>query len=141
MVNDLLPSYLEEETDASEGNGATDPVPNGHFRNSDAAKSPQALANPFFPEVDSLLSLFKNSCMQLVDLRKQVKHQLISFRFYALHLDHLPNFHVCSQIDQKLYNDKKEVSTQDSKHRKTLSEVSLTGLIDIYSVIQIRLAD
>lgn len=139
MVNDLLPSYLEEETDASEGNGATDAVPNGHFRNSDAAKSPQALSNPFFPEVDSLLSLFKNSCTQLVDLRKQVKHQLISFRFYTFHLDHLPNFHVCSQIDQKLYNDKQEVSAQDSKHRKTLSEVILTGLIDIYSVMQIRL--
>lgn len=80
MVNDLLPSYLEEEIDASEGNGATDVMPNGHFRNNaDAPKAPQVLSNPFFPEVDSLLSLFKNSCMQLVDLRKQVKLQLISF--------------------------------------------------------------
>lgn len=122
MVNDLLPSYVEEETDTSEGNGATDAIPNGQLN---AAKATQASSSPFFPEVDSLLSLFKNSCMQLVDLRKQVQLQLIiSFQCYVNHLVDLSNIDVCSQIDQKLYNDKSEVSAQDSKHRKTLSEVS-----------------
>lgn len=85
MVNDLLPSYLEEE-DTSEVNGATDAMHNGHLRTpSDTAKAAQALANPFFPEVDGLLSLFKNSCVQLIDLRKQVKHRLISFWHYVIH--------------------------------------------------------
>lgn len=116
LVNDLLPSYLEEE-DTSEVNGATDAMLNGHLRtSSDTAKTAQALANPFFPEVDGLLSLFKNSCVQLIDLRKQ--------------------------IDQKLYNDKKEVSAQDSKHRKTLSELEkgVDGLFDSFSRLDSRIS-
>lgn len=116
LVNDLLPSYLEEE-DTSEVNGATDAMPNGHLRtSSDTAKAAQVLSNPFFPEVDGLLSLFKNSCMQLIDLRKQ--------------------------IDQKLYNDKKEVSAQDSKHRKTLSELEkgVDGLFDSFSRLDSRIS-
>ncbi|XP_041991133.1 exocyst complex component SEC10b-like isoform X2 [Salvia splendens] len=113
LVNDLLPSYVEEETDASEGNGATDAIPNGQLN---AAKATQASSSPFFPEVDSLLSLFKNSCMQLVDLRKQ--------------------------IDQKLYNDKSEVSAQDSKHRKTLSELEkgVDGLFDSFARLDSRIS-
>lgn len=73
MVNELLPSYLEEETDSSEGHGGNDAMSNGHLRTSDTAKATQAQPSPSFPEVDALLSLFKNSCMQLIDLRKQVK--------------------------------------------------------------------
>ncbi|XP_047971420.1 exocyst complex component SEC10b isoform X1 [Salvia hispanica] len=113
LVNDLLPSYVEEETDTSEGNGATDAIPNGQLN---AAKATQASSSPFFPEVDSLLSLFKNSCMQLVDLRKQ--------------------------IDQKLYNDKSEVSAQDSKHRKTLSELEkgVDGLFDSFARLDSRIS-
>ncbi|KAH6813435.1 exocyst complex component sec10 [Perilla frutescens var. frutescens] len=116
LVNELLPSYLEEETDTSEGNGAADVMSNGHSRTSETAKAAQALSNPSFPEVDALLSLFKNSCMQLTDLRKQ--------------------------IDQKLYNDKKEVSAQDSKHRKTLSELEkgVDGLFDSFARLDSRIS-
>jgi chromosome condensin MukBEF MukE localization factor len=39
---------------------------------SDAAKLAQGLSSPLFPEVDSLLSLFRDSCTELIDLRKQV---------------------------------------------------------------------
>ncbi|KAG8364205.1 hypothetical protein BUALT_Bualt19G0104100 [Buddleja alternifolia] len=117
LVNELLPSYLEEETDTSEGHGANDALPNGHLRTpSDAAKLAQGLSSPLFPEVDALLSLFKNSCTQLTDLRKQ--------------------------IDGKLYNLKKEVSTQDSKHRKTLSELEkgVDGLFDSFARLDSRIS-
>lgn len=76
LVNELLPSFQEDETDSSEGHGnvsGSDALPNGHFRaSSDAAKFAQGLSDPLFPEVDKLLSLFKDSCKELVDLRKQV---------------------------------------------------------------------
>ncbi|KAK4401768.1 Exocyst complex component SEC10b [Sesamum angolense] len=72
-------------------------MPAGHMRtHSDAGKASQVISSPLFPEVEALLSLFKNSSIQLIDLRKQ--------------------------IDKKLSNLKNEVATQDSKHRKTLSE-------------------
>lgn len=65
LVNDLLPSFQEEEANSSDAN---DVFPNGTIRGpSDVAK----LA-PLFPEVDALLSLFKDSCRELVDLRQQV---------------------------------------------------------------------
>ncbi|KAL3843859.1 hypothetical protein ACJIZ3_001262 [Penstemon smallii] len=114
LVNELLPSYLEEETDTSEGHGSNDTMLNGHFRTpSDAA---QGMSSPLFPEVDALLSLFKNSCVQLVDLRKQV--------------------------DGKLYNLKKEVASQDSKHRKTLSELEkgVDGLFDSFARLDSRIS-
>ncbi|KAL3814305.1 hypothetical protein ACJIZ3_015573 [Penstemon smallii] len=117
LVNELLPSYLEEETEASEGHGANDGMQNGHFRApSDTAKLAQGLSSPLFPEVDALLSMFKNSCVQLIDLRKQ--------------------------IDGKLYNLKKEVSTQDSKHRKTLSELEkgVDGLFDSFARLDSRIS-
>ncbi|XP_068486310.1 exocyst complex component SEC10a-like [Phaseolus vulgaris] len=81
-----------EEAEADDGE------PNGHIRvSSDAAKySSQAVASPLFPGVEKLLSLFKDSCKELLELRKE--------------------------IDGRLYNLKKDVSVQDSKHRKTLSE-------------------
>lgn len=67
LVNELLPSFQEEDADSLEGNSninGNDALPNG--------RSAQGLSNPLFPEVDSLLSMFKNSCSQLVELRKQV---------------------------------------------------------------------
>ncbi|KAL9141452.1 hypothetical protein ABFS82_14G104400 [Erythranthe guttata] len=89
---------------------------NGHLRIPDAGKSAPGVSSPLFPEVDALLSLFKNSCTQLVDLRKQ--------------------------IDGKLYNLKKEVSTQDSKHRKTLSELEkgVDGLFDSFARLDSRIS-
>ncbi|PHT55132.1 Exocyst complex component SEC10 [Capsicum baccatum] len=77
LVNEILPSYQEEESDSAEGhvNGVgSDALPNGNLRAPpDAGKSAQGLSSPLFPEVDALLSLFKNSCKQLVDLRKQLE--------------------------------------------------------------------
>ncbi|KAK3428595.1 exocyst complex component SEC10b [Eucalyptus grandis] len=120
LVNDHLPSFQEEETDSSEGHGnisANDVLPNGTLRASaDAAKSAQGLSTPLFPEVDALLTLFKDSCRELVDLRKQV--------------------------DGRLYNLKKEVSVQDSKHRKTLSELEkgVDGLFDSFARLDSRIS-
>ncbi|WRX26344.1 Exocyst complex component Sec10-like - like 2 [Theobroma cacao] len=74
LVNELLPSFQEEEADTADGHsiGGTDVLPNGHIRvSSDATKFAQGLSAPLFPEVDALLSLFKDSCRELVDLRKQ----------------------------------------------------------------------
>jgi hypothetical protein len=74
------------------------------FRGDDAPGAPPppppvlGAAPPVFPAVDELLGLFKHSCKELVDLRRQ--------------------------IDKRLQNLKKEVATQDAKHRKTLGEVS-----------------
>lgn len=75
MVNELLPSFQDEETDSLGHNnfGGNDALPNGHSRiPSDVGKFAQVLSSPLFPEVDALLSLFKNSSMQLIDLQKQV---------------------------------------------------------------------
>ncbi|EPS73932.1 hypothetical protein M569_00824, partial [Genlisea aurea] len=117
LVNELLPSYSTDESDASDGHGANDSIPNGHLRSSsDTGKLSQGLLSPLFPEVDALLSLFKNSCTQLIDLRKQ--------------------------IDDKLNNLKKEVSAQDSKHRKTLSELEkgVEGLFDSFARLDSRIS-
>ncbi|KAI3441763.1 WRKY domain-containing protein [Psidium guajava] len=120
LVNDLLPSFQEEETDSAEGHGniiANDVLPNGTLRASaDAAKSAQRISTPLFPEVDALLTLFKDSCRELVDLRKQV--------------------------DGRLYDLKKEVSIQDSKHRKTLAELEkgVDGLFDSFARLDSRIS-
>lgn len=74
-MNELLPSFQEEETDSIEGhnNISNDVFPNGHVRGaSDTIKFSQGLSTPLFPEVDKLLALFKDSSQELVDLRKQV---------------------------------------------------------------------
>jgi len=71
LVNDLLPSFLDEEADSGDGHGniaGVDGLTNGHLRGQSAPLS----SAPFFPEVDGLLSLFKDACKELVDLRKQV---------------------------------------------------------------------
>lgn len=76
LVNELLPSFQEEESDSAEGHGnigGSDALANGHLRApTDAAKLLQGLS-PLFPEVDALLSLFRDSCRELIDLRKQVE--------------------------------------------------------------------
>lgn len=120
LVNELLPSFQEEEGDSLEGHsnlGGSDALANGNFRmQPDGGRSAQALSSPLFPEVDALLLLFKNSCMQLVDLRKQ--------------------------IDGKLYNLKKDVAAQDSKHRKTLGELEkgVDGLFDSFARLDSRIS-
>ncbi|KAF5731753.1 putative sec10 [Tripterygium wilfordii] len=104
-----------DEADSAEG--GSDVLPNGHVRApSDVTKFSQGLASPLFPDVDALLSLFKDSCRELVDLRKQV--------------------------DGKLYNLKKEVSLQDSKHRKTLAELEkgVDGLFDSFARLDSRIS-
>ena len=71
LVNELLPSFNEEEADSSDISGSD--LPNGHRRvPSDAAKYTQGVSAPLFPEVEKLLALFKDSCKELVELRKQV---------------------------------------------------------------------
>ncbi|XP_062090404.1 exocyst complex component SEC10b [Humulus lupulus] len=120
LVNDLLPSFQEEDTDPSEGHSnisGSDVLANGHLRGPpDASKSAQGLSGPLFPEVDKLLSLFKDSCKELVDLRKQ--------------------------IDGRLNNLKKDVSSQDSKHRKTLTELEkgVDGLFDSFARLDSRIS-
>ncbi|CAI9095527.1 OLC1v1031508C2 [Oldenlandia corymbosa var. corymbosa] len=112
LVNELLPSYQEDETESAEGHGTASDLSNGNLRfASDPSKS-----TPMFPEVDALLSLFKNSCSELIDLRKQ--------------------------IDGKLYNLQKEVTIQDSKHRKTLGELEkgVDGLFDSFARLDSRIS-
>lgn len=76
LVNELLPSYQEDETDSADGHSnlaGNDVLSNGNLRMPlEAGKSAQGVSSPLFPEVDALLSLFKNSCTELIDLRKQV---------------------------------------------------------------------
>ncbi|KAF3966626.1 hypothetical protein CMV_009295 [Castanea mollissima] len=110
LVNELLPSFQDEEADSSEGggHGGNDGLSNGHLRGAAAA--------PLFPEVDKLLALFNDSYKELVDLRKQ--------------------------IDGRLYNLKKEVSIQDSKHRKTLAELEkgVDGLFGSFARLDSRIS-
>ncbi|GLT84635.1 hypothetical protein SLE2022_028540 [Rubroshorea leprosula] len=112
LVKDLLPSFQDEEADSADAHGninGNDVLPNGNMRApSDASKFSQALSAPLFPEVDPLLSLFKDSFRELVDL--------------------------CKQIDSKLFN-LKELSVQDAKHQKTLAELEkgVDGLFDSFA--------
>ncbi|KAF5811569.1 putative exocyst complex component Sec10 [Helianthus annuus] len=111
LVNELLPAFQEEDADSLEGNGnisGNDALSNG--------RSTQTQSSPLFPEVDSLLSMFKNSCSQLVELQKQ--------------------------IDGRLYNLKKDVAAQDSKHRKTLGELEkgVDGLFDSFARLDSRIS-
>ncbi|XP_065859757.1 exocyst complex component SEC10b [Euphorbia lathyris] len=121
LVNKLLPSFQEEEADSAEGHGnigGNDGLVNGHVRApSDAIKfAPVTAGSHLFPEVDSLLSLFRDSCKELIDLRKQ--------------------------IDGKLANLRKDVSTQDAKHRKTLGELEkgVDGLFDSFARLDSRIS-
>lgn len=113
LVNDLLPTFKLEEAESDGG----DALPNGHRRApSDASKYSQGIVSPLFPEVEKLLSLFKDSCKELLELRKQ--------------------------IDGRLYNLKKDVSVQDSKHRKTLAELEkgVDGLFESFARLDSRIS-
>ncbi|KAJ6955433.1 exocyst complex component SEC10b-like isoform X1 [Populus alba x Populus x berolinensis] len=117
LVNDLLPSFQDEEADSADGVGGSAVLATGHARApSDAAKLAQGLSSPLFPEVDGLLSLFRDSCRELIYLRKQ--------------------------INGRLYNFKKEVSVQDSKHRKTIAELEkgVDGLFDSFARLDTRIS-
>ncbi|XP_058225747.1 exocyst complex component SEC10b [Rhododendron vialii] len=120
LVNELLPSYQEEEGDSLEGHSnisAHDSLQNGNLRiTSDAGRSAQGLSSPLFPEVDALLSLFQDSCRELIDLRKK--------------------------IDGRLHNLKKDVVIQDSKHRKTLGELEkgVDGLFGSFARLDSRIS-
>ncbi|GMH05720.1 hypothetical protein Nepgr_007560 [Nepenthes gracilis] len=119
LVNELLPSFQEEDTDTMghSKTGTNDVLPNGSLRTpSDAGKSAQGLSMPLFPEVDALSELFKVSCKELMELQ--------------------------TQIDARLNNVKKEVSVQDSKHRKTLAELEkgVDGLFDSFARLDSRIS-
>ncbi|XAR54015.1 hypothetical protein NMG60_11028994 [Bertholletia excelsa] len=119
LVKELLPSY-EDESNSQEGHGiigANDALPNGNLGiPADGARSAQGLTSPLFPEVDALLSLFQDSCRELIDLRKK--------------------------IDGRLNNLKREVITQDSRHRKTLAELEkgVDGLFDSFARLDSRIS-
>ncbi|KAK1307319.1 Exocyst complex component 5 [Acorus calamus] len=110
LVNEHLPSFQEDDADSTEGH---DGLSNGHSR---VPPSAQGSAAPLFPAVDDLLSLFKDSCRELVDLRHK--------------------------IDGRLHQLKKEVTVQDSKHRKTLSELEkgVDGLFDSFARLDSRIS-
>eukprot|EP00256_Glycine_max_P067332 XP_025981927.1 exocyst complex component SEC10b isoform X1 [Glycine max] len=114
LVNELLPTFKLEESESDGG----DALPNGHLRvpSTDGSKYSQGIVSPLFPEVEKLLSLFKDSCKELLELRKQ--------------------------IDGRLYNLKKDVSVQDSKHRKTLAELEkgVDGLFDSFARLDSRIS-
>lgn len=65
MVNEHLPSYQEENADSLDGPSGHENLANGYLKG-------QESNIPLFPQVDSLLSLFKDSCTELIDLRRQV---------------------------------------------------------------------
>lgn len=80
-MNNLLPSFQEESLDLlSDGviggqlhsDGLV--TGGGHSRmpSESNLKLTQGPAIPFFPEVDALLNLFKDSCKELGDLSNQV---------------------------------------------------------------------
>ncbi|KAK7275490.1 hypothetical protein RIF29_16609 [Crotalaria pallida] len=85
LVSEILPNFKLEEAESE----ASDSLQN-------ATKYSQGVSSPLFPDVEKLLSLFRDSCKELVELRKQ--------------------------IDGRVYNLKKDVSVQDKKHRRTLGE-------------------
>ncbi|KAH9602142.1 hypothetical protein KSS87_016597 [Heliosperma pusillum] len=118
LVNELLPSYQEDDgTEGHGGMGANDVLPNGSSRvSSDATKLAHGASMPLFPQVDTLLGLFKDSCKELTDFRQQVDARLSSLR--------------------------KEVSGQDAKHRKTLAELEhgVDGLFDNFARLDSRIS-
>lgn len=101
LVDELLPEYRGED-DAAPAPPPPPPV--------------LGAAPPVFPAVDELLGLFKHSCKELVDLRRQ--------------------------IDKRLQNLKKEVAVQDAKHRKTLGELEkgVDGLFDSFARLDSRIS-
>lgn len=69
-MNELLPSFQDDDADSIDGATGLDGLPNGHMRvPSDSAKLDQ---EPLFPEVDALRALFRDSFKELIDLKRQV---------------------------------------------------------------------
>uniref|UniRef100_A0A3Q7JMN0 Exocyst complex component Sec10 n=1 Tax=Solanum lycopersicum TaxID=4081 RepID=A0A3Q7JMN0_SOLLC len=116
LVTEVLPSCLEKQVDSLEGHGIIDGISNGHMRAPSMSNAGKLLSSPLFPEVDALLSLFKNSSSQLVEQKRQV--------------------------DAKLSNLTKEVSVQDLKHRKTLAELEkgVDGLFGSFARLDSRIS-
>ncbi|WJX92350.1 Exocyst complex component 5 [Trifolium repens] len=108
LVNELLPSFKLEDLEAE----GADSLPNGHPVN----KYSQGATSPLFPEVETLLSLFKSSSKELLELRKQ--------------------------IDGRLQGLKKDVTLQDSKHRRTLAELEkgVDGLFESFARLDSRIS-
>uniref|UniRef100_A0A3Q7IEC5 Exocyst complex component Sec10 n=1 Tax=Solanum lycopersicum TaxID=4081 RepID=A0A3Q7IEC5_SOLLC len=73
LVTEVLPSCLEKEVDSLEGHGNIDGISNGHMRAPSMSNAGKLLSSPLFPEVDALLSLFKNSSSQLVEQKRQLE--------------------------------------------------------------------
>ncbi|OIW04553.1 hypothetical protein TanjilG_13935 [Lupinus angustifolius] len=105
LVSETLPSFKLEEADSE----ANDSMQN-------ATKYSQGISSPLFPDVEKLLLLFKDSCKELVELRKQV--------------------------DGRVHNLKKDVSVQDKKHRKTLAELEkgVDGLFESFARLDSRIS-
>uniref|UniRef100_A0A3Q7IEC1 Exocyst complex component Sec10 n=1 Tax=Solanum lycopersicum TaxID=4081 RepID=A0A3Q7IEC1_SOLLC len=116
LVTEVLPSCLEKEVDSLEGHDNIDGISNGHMRAPSISNAGKLLSSPLFPEVDALLSLFKNFSSQLVEQKRQV--------------------------DAKLSNLTKEVSVQDLKHRKTLAELEkgVDGLFGSFARLDSRIS-
>ncbi|XP_074560652.1 exocyst complex component SEC10a-like, partial [Curcuma longa] len=70
LVNELLPSFQDDDADGADSTGAPDALQNGTLR------GPQGPGIPMFPAVEELLALFKDSCKELVDLRQQIDGRL-----------------------------------------------------------------
>lgn len=60
LLKEHFPSFHEKDGDSPEGT-------------LDAAKLGPGHHPPLFPAVDKLLDLFKDSCKELIDLRRQVR--------------------------------------------------------------------
>uniref|UniRef100_A0A0D6R2M0 Exocyst complex component Sec10 n=1 Tax=Araucaria cunninghamii TaxID=56994 RepID=A0A0D6R2M0_ARACU len=119
LVNELLPSLQEDDTESSEGRSSTggqDAIYNGHQRFSSETTKTSGSGPPIFSEAESLLSLFKDCQRELVDLSQQ--------------------------IDARLGNLKKEVAFHDSKHRKTLFELEkgVDGLFESFGRLDSRIS-
>ncbi|XP_074574142.1 exocyst complex component 5-like [Curcuma longa] len=70
LVNELLPSFQDDDAYAADSTGAMEALQNGTLR------GPHGLGTPMFPAVEELLALFKDSCKELVDLRQQIDGRL-----------------------------------------------------------------
>ncbi|CAA7394210.1 unnamed protein product [Spirodela intermedia] len=126
LVNEILPSFQDEDAESSEGGLEGVNLPNGHSRApSEGGRSMQGGAGgllstpssstPLFPGVDELLALFKDSSKELVSLRQQ--------------------------IDSRLQNLKKDLTVKNAKHRKTLGELEkgVDGLFDSFARLDSRI--
>ncbi|KAG9442843.1 hypothetical protein H6P81_018697 [Aristolochia fimbriata] len=71
LVNELLPSFKEEDRDPSDGQ---DSLTNTNLRGT------QGPSVPLFPKVDALLDMFKESSKELVDLHHRIDGRLFNLK-------------------------------------------------------------